>query len=273
MSRRRFTLVLLVVTSVTLLTLDFRGFAPLESARSAVLGVLAPVGDFFGGVLEPVGNAWNGITGYGDLETRNRELEQRIDELEGQIASTRTAQDELDALKRSLDITYAGDIERVTARVTTQSISNYDDTIEIDKGSGSGIRQNMAVVTGAGLVGRVVQVSDSRSVVQLISQQDVQFAVKFPDRAQVGIARGASDSRTIHAEFPFETEIATDDVLVTLGGRSVYPPDIPVGTVDAINEDPGSLRKDLDVTLFANLNDLEFVSVLLWTADVEGGTG
>ncbi|MEZ5136752.1 MAG: rod shape-determining protein MreC [Acidimicrobiales bacterium] len=134
LNRRRFTIVLLVVTSVSLLTLDFRGFGPLESARSAVLGVLAPVGDFFGGIVSPIGNVFSGITDYDDLEARNRELQQRIDELEGQMASGQTAQAELDQLKASLGLTFANDLERVTARVTSLSISNYDDTIEIDRG-------------------------------------------------------------------------------------------------------------------------------------------
>ena len=267
MSRRRFTLVLLVITSITLLTLDFRGFAPLEGARSAVLGVLAPVGDFFGGVFEPVGNVWSGIADYDDLEARNRELQQRIDELEGEIAAMPSVQAELDQLKESLELSFANDLERVAARVTSQSISNYDETVEIDKGSDAGIRRDMAVVTGAGLVGKVVEVAPNRAVVELVSQRNVQFAVKLPGTAATGIGRGQSDPRLITAEFPFETDVDEEDVLYTLGGRSVYPADIPVGTVRAVREDQGGLRKDLDVELFANLNDLEYVTVLLWTLD------
>lgn len=265
MSRRRFTLILLIVTSISILTLDFRGFGPLEAARGAVLGVLAPVGDFFGGVFEPVGNIWNGITGYGALEDENARLRQEIDDLSGQLAATRTAQDELEALKRSLDITFAADIESVAASVTSGSISNYDARIEIDKGSSSGIQQDMAVVTGAGLVGRVVVVSENRAVVQLVSQTDQQFAVKLPDKDNVGMARGQGDGRLLLAEFPFESQIAEDDILVTLGGRSYFPPDIPVGRVVRVTENRGELREDLEVDLFANLNDLKYVSVLLWT--------
>ena len=43
--RTRFTILLLVLTAITLLTLDGRGFGPIDSARSAVLSVLSPVGD------------------------------------------------------------------------------------------------------------------------------------------------------------------------------------------------------------------------------------
>ena len=267
LNRRRFTIVLLVVTSVSLLTLDFRGFGPLESARSAVLGVLAPVGDFFGGIVSPIGNVFSGITDYDDLEARNRELQQRIDELEGQMASGQTAQAELDQLKASLGLTFANDLERVTARVTSLSISNYDDTIEIDKGSDAGIREDMAVVTGAGLVGQVTEVSGNRSVVKLVSQRGERFGVRFADRPYIGVAEGRGDGQVISAEFPFEGEIATDDVLFTMGGVSPYPPDIPVGKVTAVNAEPGSLRKTLDVELFADLNDLEFVQVVLWTPE------
>ena len=69
--RARFTLILLILTSITLLTLDFRGFAPLNTVRSAVLDAFQPVGDFASDTLEPVSDAWNGAFGYDAVEKEN----------------------------------------------------------------------------------------------------------------------------------------------------------------------------------------------------------
>ena len=73
-SRSRFTIVLLVLTSITLLTLDYRGFAPLDAARSGVLAVLAPVGDATSSVFRPVGDVWSGAFDHGDLQRENEDL-------------------------------------------------------------------------------------------------------------------------------------------------------------------------------------------------------
>jgi cell shape-determining protein MreC len=82
--RTRFTLVLLILTSITLLTLDFRGFSPLSSVRSAVLDAFEPVGNFASDTMSPVRDAWNGAFDYDNVQSENEALRQRIDELEGQ---------------------------------------------------------------------------------------------------------------------------------------------------------------------------------------------
>ncbi len=266
MSRRRFTLVLLVLTSITLLTLDFRGFGPLESARGAVLGVLAPVGDFFGGIGEPFGEMWNGARGYGELKDENRRLRARIDELEGRLATSEAAQQELDELKRTLDIEFAGGIEKVTARVSSGRVSNYDETIEIDKGASSGIRPRMAVVTGAGLLGHVEVVSEHRATVRLVTQKDQSVGIKVrSDQPVKGVAKGQGDEHTLRATLiRFEDPVAVDDLILTSGGRgSFYPPDIPVGKVIAVHENEVARQKEVEVDLFVNLSELEYVQVLL----------
>ncbi len=96
--RARFTLILLILTSITLLTLDFRGFAPLNTVRSAVLDAFQPVGDFASDTLEPVSDAWNGAFDYDAVEKENEELRRRVDELEGQITSGEVAKQSLQQL-------------------------------------------------------------------------------------------------------------------------------------------------------------------------------
>ena len=85
--RSRFTLVLLILTSITLLTLDFRGFGPIDSARSAALSVFAPVGDAATSVFRPVGNLWHGAFEYDDLKRENDDLQAQLLDLQGQVTS------------------------------------------------------------------------------------------------------------------------------------------------------------------------------------------
>jgi rod shape-determining protein MreC len=264
-SRRRYTLVLLILTSITLLTLDFRGFGPLESTRSAVLGVFAPVGDFFSGVFRPIGNAWTSAFDADDIRGENERLRQQVDELQGRIANNETAQEELEQLKAQLDIPFVGQIPTVKARISSGAIANYDDTVEIDKGTGQGVERGMPVVSGAGLVGTVVRASDSRAVVKLITDRTTTVGTKVPGKQGFGTVSGQGDPRRLRGEFDRASQVAAQDLLVTSGAaRSIYPEGLPVGTVTEVTTNDAELRKEVDVEPLVDLDDLDFVTVLKW---------
>ena len=62
-------------------------------------------------------------------------------------------------------------------------------------------------------------------------------------------------------------------MLVTQGGpKSLFPPGIPVGTVATVSTDAALLTQNLDVDLMVNLNDLAYVSVVLWEPPLSGST-
>lgn len=268
-SRSRFTLVLLVLTSITLLTLDYRGFAPLDAARSGVLAVLAPVGDVTSSVFRPVGDVWSGAFDHGDLQRDNEDLRRQVDDLQGKVTQNEASQQELDKLKESLDIPFADSFQKVHARVTSSSVANFDATIEIDKGSSSGIEKGMPVVAGGGLIGTVASTSDSRSVVKLITDRSFQVGVVVPNKAGRGIVAGQGDDITVRAsQFEFNSDLATNDILQTSGGpRSLFPGGITVGTVQSVSTDDTNRQKVADVKLTANMNDLQFVTVIIYQPD------
>jgi rod shape-determining protein MreC len=268
-SRLRFTLLLLVLTSITLLTLDFRGFGPLESAHNGAQAVFAPVSDAATSVFRPVGNWWTGMFHSSDLEEQNKKLQQQVDELTGQVAANADAQKQLDQLRQQLNINFVGQNQTVRARVTSGAIGNFENTIEIDKGASSGIKKDMPVVSGAGLIGKVASVTDGRAVISLITNRDFKVGVKVTAKPGLGLASGTGEEHKISASFGNKDPVDVNDILVTSGTdsdqRSAYPADIPVGKVTAARVDDTALTKDLDVDLLANLTDLEFVTVVLYT--------
>ncbi len=272
--RSRFTLVLLVLTSITLLTLDFRGFGPLQTARSSVLGVFAPVGDFFGGVFEPVGDAWSGAFDQRDLAEENEELRRQIDDLQGQVTSGEVAKESNRVLLEQVGIEYLGDVQTVQARAVGGSISNFETTIQIDKGESSGIAVDMPVVTGKGLIGRVVQVSSNSSTVELLTSGN--FSVGFTAVGSVGpavqgVLTGTSASGGLRGAVDVRNDIGPGQLLVTSGTLgSPYPQGIPIGTVTAVSDQPSTLERAVDAQMSANPSDLTYVTVVLWTAPVIG---
>lgn len=257
---------LLVLTSITLITLDFRGFAPLERARSGVLSALSPVGDAAGRVFRPLGDAWDGAFEQGSLAEENAQLRQEIDELRGQVLANDIAQQSLRQLLEQADLPFVGELETVQAQVVSGAVANFDRTIEIDRGTSSGVRDGMAVVTGGGLVGKVVQASGDRAVVELLSGGGFQVAFTIVGSNVIGTARGQGDGGSLRGTVDVSSPVEPGEILVTdgIGGRSTFPQGLPVGTVTDVRNDDGSMIKELDVQMLADLSDLRFVRVVLW---------
>lgn len=265
--RTRFTVLLLVLTAITLLTLDGRGFGPIGSARSAVLSALSPVGDFGAAIFRPVGNAWSSAFDQGDLKAENDRLAEENERLQGEVTAGQISQEQLQQLLENEGITFTGNYPRVHARVVAGSVGNFGQTLDLDKGSSSGIAEGMAVVTGKGLVGKVVQVSSDRSTIELITSGNYQVGFTSLRTAAVGIAQG---TRSPSVLFGFNIDVSQNvqvgDIVVTGGTlRSQFPPDLPIGTIATVQTDPAARETKVDITLFARTTDLTYADVVIYT--------
>ncbi|MDQ1520551.1 MAG: rod shape-determining protein MreC, partial [Actinomycetota bacterium] len=164
-------LLLVVLTSVTLITLDRRNgdAGPLGSVGRAAHTVVSPIERGADSVARPVGNWFDGVFSSGSLETENRQLRARIDELKSQARASKSAALELDQLKRATDLPVLADVARVVARVVNTSAGNFESTVTLDRGSNAGVMKDMPVLVHDGVVGRVVQVWRDGCKVQLVT--------------------------------------------------------------------------------------------------------
>ncbi|MDP9452871.1 MAG: rod shape-determining protein MreC [Actinomycetota bacterium] len=266
--RSRLTLIFLILTSITVITLDFRGDGAglIGSLRDGAADALSPVRSAAASVLEPVGDALAGVTAYGELEEENAALRARVAELEGSELRDESAEEELDEARRLLELELAPDVPRINARVVSTPISNFEQTIELDRGAGDGVGVDMPVVTGAGLVGRVVGVSGSRSTVLLVTDPASAVGVRLARSGELAVASGEGPEVPLSLDF-VDTEADVDllELVVTDGlDASMFPPDIPVGRVSLAEAAPGQLQRRVEVRPVAELAQLRLVSVLQW---------
>lgn len=270
--RSLYRLALLVLTAVTLLSLDFRGFGPLEAAQRGIRDLLEPIATGTDVVLGPVGDAWNAVFDYGDLQSENDELRAELDALRGQAIQVEADRQAYQSLLEATQLDYVGDVRRVAASVIRGAVGNFDDdVVTIDKGTRHGLEPGMAVVTGAGIVGRLDRVDTSSSTVELISSPNFTLGVRLVGVDEVGLGRGVPDDPTT---FEIDRGLRTSDTdataieievgsAVVTAAESRYPADIPVGVVTEVFEDEGGLTQIVIVRLAADVVDLGFVSVII----------
>lgn len=265
--RSRFTLVLLLLTSVTVLTLDFRGSSAIASLRNGVSSVFSPVRDAAGTVFSPASDAWNGLWYYDDVQKENEQLRAELDRFRGSTAQNADAQRLYDELAALEGIRQWTSLEAVTAQVIAGPLTNFEHTIEIDRGTAQGIEVGMPVVTGAGLVGRITQVQTNRSVIKLISDPDIVVGVRLASTGETALVHGQGDGNPLLIDAGIEPNVPVADaeVIATSGeDRAIYPGGIPVGAVTKVELSADRLNQLLTVTPHAELARLTFVKVLLW---------
>jgi cell shape-determining protein MreC len=171
-------IVVLLLTSVLLVTLDMRDSGVVGGIRDGFGAVFRPVERFTNVVTKPVSNAWRGVVDYGELREENLALKDLLVKQEGSaIAAAATVREAQELLALNGLPTLAG-IDSVTAQVVGQSPSNFSQTFELNRGKSSGIRVGMTVTNGAGLVGKITDATTERSVVMLATDPEYAIAVK-----------------------------------------------------------------------------------------------
>jgi rod shape-determining protein MreC len=268
--RSRLTIALLVLTSIALLTLDFRDAEVVQSARRMAGTVFSPLRGAAETVASPFSNAWHGVTDYGDIKAENEDLREQLEAVQGGEVLEEDASSQLAEILEQQNLEWVGAIETTTARVLSSDPSNFSDTVDISKGSDDGLKVDMPVVNGAGLVGRIVLVTPSRSTVQLVTDPDFLVGVRLlgSDLA-TGTAHGQGQGEDLLVDTRLEPEI--DDppkpgtALTTSGAQlSAFPDSIPVGKVRTVREAGGGLTLELVVRPMADTERMQFVTVLLW---------
>ena len=270
--RSRHRLLLLALTAITLLTLDLRSFGPLDSAQRFVRDLLHPVTEVAGTAFSPFSDAWNAVFDYDDLEAENAELIEELEQFRGDEIRAEAERLAFRRLLEASDITYLADVPFVAATVVRGAVGNFDsNVITIDKGSQQGIRSGMAVVTGAGLVGRIDRVDVTTATVQLISDNNLVIGVRLVDTDQVGLGHAKPGEDGLFEidqglDWPDDDDqslLPAPGTAVVTAAASRYPAEVPVGWVVSAERAADELSLEVTVRLSNDVGDLGFVSVLL----------
>ncbi len=262
------TLMILIMGALTLLTLQYRGAEPLSAFQRGVRDVIEPLRTVTDRVVSPVRSVWNGLLDYDELRAENERLADELARMRGRRLTAEADGELLERLLGEVGIDFAA-LDTVLVRILGTPPGNFSThTIEVDKGSDDGLAEGMPVVTGAGLVGRLESVDRARSVVRLAVHPEFRVGVRLVGSQDEGLARGGGRSGflVIDAGVRADTVVEAGEVVVTSGGRSRFPADIPVGRV----MDPGSggdFQREILVDPSASLENLSFLNVLLVTEE------
>ena len=148
------------------------------------------------------------------------------------------------------------DYDTVTAKVILDKDSPFIKSIIVNKGQNDGIKIGMPVVDHSNFIGRVVETNFFSSRVLLLTDLNSKIPVILSSEGYQGILSGSGIEKPIIEFLPKNHEIKNKDLIYTSGKDGILISGLPIGEIKLSN------NKVL-VSLFSDLNQLSFVSILL----------
>ncbi|MDR0847147.1 MAG: rod shape-determining protein MreC [Lactobacillales bacterium] len=274
------TIIIISVTStVTLLVRsNTKGINPLQQVSDAPIGLVdkvlyAPV-HFFRSVTTNISEVANTFE-------ENAKLKAKLDDYQNLKVQSRNDAEEIANLKHEVDLQATlREFDKTTANVINRSPDAWQDIIVIDKGKSAGVEVDQAVMSGKGLIGRVISVTNSSAKVELLTssnQNSNHFPIKITtkDGDEMGLLTNYSnkDELLMASEITSPEKVSVGDVVQTSGLGGGSPADLLVGVVERIDPDKMGLGRIVYIRPFAKFYGLQFVTVIKSKvqADATGG--
>lgn len=209
--------------------------------------------------IHNISNAIKNILPFSGLRKENKLLRDRIDLINRRLDELKLLAAENQRLKDILGFKSAIPYSAIPAEVIGRDPSNWSNSLIISKGTAQGIRQNMAVISMKGLVGRVIEVGRTSSRILLITDTNSKVGVLVQRNRQGGIMVGRPDGRCKIIYIALDSDVMKGDKVITVGFGSVYPKGILIGDVVEVGKEPGRLYKYAIVRTAQDMTKLEEV--------------
>ncbi|MGC5342491.1 rod shape-determining protein MreC [Streptomyces sp. DT171] len=264
----RLLLVLLIAIAFALITVDIRGGeeSPVDGARHAAATVFGPVENGMAAAVNPVGNAIGAVRDSGERHDRIAALERENTELKTRLGSDDRNASKIRQLDSMLKKSGAGQYGIKAAEVIAiGSAQGFSWTVTIDAGSNDGLKRDMTVLNGDGLVGRVTTVGPRTATVLLANDPDFTVGTRMEKTDELGFATGQGDRPLAVQLLNGKAKVKKGDRLVTFGSSRDKPfvPGVPVGEVVRVDPSGGDLTRTVYVRPYVGFTKLDIVGIVV----------
>ena len=265
LSRRR-TLTLFVVLClghVLLISAQVQSGQGQSVLHVSAFGAVAAVQGSSAAVTQGAGGLWSHYIALVGASRENEQLRARVVSLEGELQAERARAAAVTALEQALKMQQSVVPPTLAARVIAGSPAPGTLTVTIDRGTSDGVTPNMAVIAGAGVVGRVIgQPTAHAARVQLIVGKSANTGAMVEKTGDAGLAAGGFADGLLRLELLSSgANVAVGDPIVTSGQDGIYPKGFVIGQVTAVNGSGKS--REIVITPAVNFSHVDIVLVVL----------
>jgi rod shape-determining protein MreC len=266
LGRYRNLIVLVMVLFVQVLGLAVQVKRTTDTDSSRLIRIwaveaISPLEKALGGTQNFTGNLWHNYLYLRGVRAENRTLKEQLEQLK--IEQVRLSQDADQARRLQNLLAFKEQFisKTMAAQVIGSTGSEQSRGVYLDKGEKDGIKPDMAVITGEGVVGKVLRVFRTTSLVLLISDQTSGVGAILEKSRLQGILRGMPSGEVGLERVMSDEQVPQGEVVLTSGGDRIFPKGLPIGHVMQVTPG-GDFFLNIRVRPSANLSKLEEVLIV-----------
>lgn len=250
---QRFAVLFLVLAAFGLMLLSKAETVVVERTATTVADIAAPIMDVLSRPAASLNEAIETARDLANLRTENERLKRENARLLAWQEAARRLSDQNQALQALLDFKPDPRLRHLAARVIGDAGGSFARSMLLNAGRRDGVAKGQAVITGDGLVGRIVAAGQWSSRLLLITDINSRVPVVVESSRDRAILSGDNTNLPKLVFLPSSAVIKPGDRVVTSGHGGAFPPGLPVGRVVSVGD--GGVR----VQPFVRLERLEFV--------------
>jgi len=260
--RSFFVLVVVLLAQLLLLSFQITRNHNVRLIKIWTLAVFDPFERSLKGITDSTTWAWRTYGGLWRAQQENRDLRRELATTRFQLRQVAEYAGESERLRRLLDFKAHAPFQTVAAEIIAFSPGASSNAILIDKGTDYGLTPDLAVITPAGVVGKIVSAFHHSSQVLLITDPSSGVGTMLERSRTQGVLKGIGNNLCQLNYVMNEQPVSPGDAVVTSGLDQIYPEGLPIGTVLKVGG--GNLYyKSIVVRPAAVLDSLETVLVVL----------
>jgi rod shape-determining protein MreC len=245
-----------VIAAIGMLIFSAANPGGISVVRTSVADAVAPV---LGTITKPIQSAAlfvRDVSGLSELQAENARLEQENLKLREWYQTALLLEAENKSLRELMHVKIEPENRFITAQILADAGNTFVKSLLVAAGTDDGARKGQAVISGEGVIGRVIESGHNVSRVLLVTDINSRIPVLVEDSRQHAILAGQNDMNPALVHLPPESEIKSGARIITSGYGGIFPPGLPIGRV-VIGQD-GVYR----VQLFADFDRLVHVRIV-----------
>jgi rod shape-determining protein MreC len=262
--RKFIAAVVTLIALVILMSVTVRERQAILFIEKAVVEAFAPVQAWASGLTAGVRGGLADLQAVSRLRQENEALRLKADAYDSTLHQLRELEIENERLRSLLGFTQSIRYSYVVADVIARNADNWFSRLTIDRGLSDGLAKDMPVVTSQGLVGRIVEVSNHVSIVQLLTDRDSGAGALIQSSRDAGIVSGQGNESPLLVMMLFERNAAVGvgDVVVTSGFGEIFPSGLHIGVTVEVAKDSYGLLKYAKIRPAVDYGRLQEVLVI-----------
>jgi len=251
-----------IIVILALVIILSRGGLLGGSIDRAATDISTPLVDLMGFPFRFLKNRIAGIGSNKVLIKKNKDLTEQVKTLEREVNSFKTRENQYHQLEKLVRLKDEYNYDVLSARIVLKDNMDWSRTIVINRGSRDGLTPNMAVVSGAGLVGKIIRTGYAYSRVLLLIDSTFKVGARLRNSRFAGLLEGRGMNQLILNYLPREAVFQENEEVVTSGLGGIFPAGYLIGTVKKTHYEEYGFYKYITVKPAVDFNTLELVAVV-----------